>query len=138
MRRDRDSRASPGDTNMAAWQKSVSLIASSDAHAKATTRTGDIDCTALPAVGNIFVTVTVTFGGSPDGNATVYVYGSHDGATFSTIALWSQDIAYGTSATKRLAFQIPANLAPYVRVSVYNADTTDAITSLATYSYRKG
>ena len=93
---------------------------------------GPIDLAASGYIG-VVVQVRITFGGTPDGNATIRVRSSPDsGTTKDTILLYSQEVTYATSTTKNVTVTIMNQ--PYIEVGVYNADTTDDITIAADYA----
>ena len=94
--------------------------------------TGPIDLAASGYIG-VVVQVRITFGATPDGNAEIRIRSSPDsGANFDTILLYSQEVTYATSTTKRVTVTIMNQ--PYIQVAVYNGDTTDDITIAADYA----
>jgi len=81
------------------------------------------------------VEARVTFGATPDGNATVFVESSVDGGSnWATAVEYTQQITYGAAATKGLRLPV-SGLAGDVRVGVTNGDSADTIAVVAICDY---
>jgi len=121
-------------TLTASWTENQALLAS-NADAAAASRTGDID---LADAGYDMVTVTVeaVFGGTPDGNLQIDFYASsNSGSDDDTEPIFSAEIEYATSTTKRKTYSIAG--VGYVAVKITNNDSTDAVTTEVWYAGRK-
>lgn len=119
-------------TISASWTEDQAITFSDSTPGASAEGTGPIDLAANGYIG-VVVQFRITFGGTPDGNATVRVRSSPDsGTTFDTILLYSQEVTYAASTQKNITVTIMNQ--PYIQVGVYNGDTTDDITIAADYA----
>ena len=118
------------------WTENQTITGFDDAAvAAAASTSGDIDMAAL-GYDVVVIQIEVTFGGTPDGNATIEILSSSDSGTKDdTIALYSVSVTEATSTTKRIS--IPIDRIAFLQVKVTNNDTTDAIAVSALYAGRK-
>lgn len=116
------------------WTENVNLHTSSSV-SSGSSATDDIDLDNAGPYDMVAITIEIAFGGSPDGDVTVEIFGSTDsGTNDDTIAIIAASISEATSTTKRATY-IVENL-PYIAVTVTNNDSTDAVTYDSWYAGR--
>lgn len=108
-------------TTSADWTENQSVTFNDATPAKTVEARGSIDLAGNGYIG-VSIQAEIGFGASADGNATIAVYSSPDsGTTVDTIPLFSQEVSYAASTTKRLTIQVMH--VPYVVVGVKNGNT---------------
>ena len=118
-------------TTTAVWTENTNLHTSGTV-AAAASATDDIDIDNLAYL-MVSVTIEILFGGSPDGDVDIEVFGSNDSGTQDdTEPILSFKLSEATSTTKRRTFQIMG--VPYIAVKITNNDTTDTVTYDSWYS----
>lgn len=120
-------------TISAAWTENQTITFDDATPAKTVEGKGPIDLADNGYIG-VSVQVTVVWGSAGDGNATVKVRSSPDsGTTKDTLLLYSQEIAYTASATKRITLNFCD--VPYLEVGVLNGNSAvEDITISAIYA----
>lgn len=118
-------------TFSSSWTENVNLHTSA-ALAAAASATDDIDVATGGYIG-VKITIEIVFGGTPDGNCLVEVFGSaNSGTDDDTIPITTFTIEEATSTTKRAGVTLMNQ--PYLAVKVTNNDTTDNVTYEAWYA----
>ena len=102
------------------WTEGLSMSFDDSTPASCVEGKGSIDLAANGYVG-VAIQVEVGFGASADGNAEIQIRSSSDsGTTLDTIPLFSQEVEYEASTTKRLTFQV-MNV-PFIQVGITNGN----------------
>lgn len=116
------------------WTENQGLHSSGTVAAAATaTDDIDLDTTDFDAV---HIVIEVVFGGTPDADCTIEVFGSaNSGTDDDTEALYSFSLAEATSTTKRISFVVKD--VAYIAVALTNNDSTDTVTYESWYAGRK-
>jgi len=108
-------------TISSSWTEDQSVSFDDVTPAKEEEGKGPIDLAANGYIG-VVVQFTIGFGGSADGNAEIRVRSSPDsGSKKDTELLFSQEVAFTPSATKRISITIMNQ--PWIEVGVYNGNT---------------
>lgn len=118
------------------WTENQTVSGFDDAAiAAAGTTSGDIDM-AASGYDVVVIQIKVTFGGTPDGDATIEIFASSDsGTTDDTIALYSISVSETATTTERISITI--DRAAFLQVKVTNNDSADTIDVSALYAGRK-
>lgn len=104
------------------YSEGNSLAWSDTTPAKTVAAIADIDLAGTTDYLAVNVQVSVTWGASGDGNATVEFFTSSDGGiTVDSIPFYSAEMGYNTGNTERQSFQF--HQIPWLRVSVINGNT---------------
>lgn len=116
------------------WTENVNLHTSGTV-AAAASATDDIDLNTLGA-DVVAIVIEIIFGGSPDGDVLVEIFGSSDSGTKDdTLPLTSFIIPRSTSATKRKTIVIKD--VAYIAVKITNNDSADNVTYDSWFAWRQ-
>lgn len=123
-------------TFSADWIENQSVTFDDDTPAKTVEGKGPIDLAADGYIA-VDVQVSIAFGASADGNATIRIRRSADsGTTKDTILAHSQQVAYTVSTTKRVSILVEG--VAWIEIGVYNGNTAvEDITISAIYAGKK-
>jgi hypothetical protein len=103
------------------WTENQSLSFDDSSPAKTVEGKADIDLAAAGYVG-VVIQLSLTWGASADGPATINIYGSsNSGTTDDTEPIFSQSVEETASGTKVIS--IPIMYVPYIIVGIYNGNT---------------
>jgi len=93
------------------------------------TSTGDVDCNGTNPYITLAIKVVIVFGGSPDDDVTVEVFGlDADGANeVDTLAMFEASVPETASTEVRATYQINVSALDKVRVQLTNNDSADSI-----------
>jgi len=111
------------------WSDVIGSDGSKTTVTAGSTTTGDIDCNGANPYIVVAIKVVVVFGGTPDDDVTVELFGvDADGANeVDTLALFEASIPEVTSSEERATYQINVAALDTLRVSVMNNDSTDSV-----------
>lgn len=76
------------------------------------------------------ITTQVTFGGSIDADAIVYLYYSPDGRNWDTYAFTSWAITFDTSATEQITKIVNVPEHGYIQARITNGSSADVLTDV--------
>lgn len=118
-----------------AWTDLIGTDGSKTSIAAAGTSSGTIDCNGANPFIVVAIKVVVVFGGSPDDDVTVELFGNDadDAAENDTLPIFSASIPEETSSEERATYQINVSALDSLVVTVTNNDSTDAVTVWVEY-----
>lgn len=123
-------------TISSSWTENQTITFDDTTPAKTVEGKGTIDLANLGAIA-VSIQVSIAFGASADGNATIRVRSSADsGTNKDTELLFEQEVDFTVSTTKRITVNLRD--LPYLEIGVYNGNTAvEDITISAKYAYLK-
>lgn len=115
------------------WTENQSVTFDDATPAKTVEGKGPIDL-ALNGYDEVSIQFEIAWGSGADGNAEIRIRSSSDsGVTLDTILLYSQEVEFTASTTKRIS--VPIRGVPYIQVGVYNGNVAvEDITIAALYA----
>jgi len=118
-----------------AWADLIGSDASKTTVAAGSSTTGDIDCNGANPFIVVAIKVVVVFGGSPDDDVTVKLFGvDTDGANEpDTLAMYEAAIPEVTSSEERATYQVNVSALDHLRVQVTNNDSADSVDVWVSY-----
>lgn len=112
------------------WVDIIGTDGSKTSVSAAASATGDIDCSGANPFIAVAVKVVVVFGGSPDADVTVEIFGldADDANEVDTLSMYEARIPEVTSSEERATYQLNVSALDTVQIKITNNDSTDAVT----------